>query len=165
MHWLLATIAIMMMLEFAMSWKACFIACLTLGAVNVALFALVPIRPAPPMPEKPLSPLHMILGDWQEVGNASHVLRITPTETIFIVGGKISEGDGLTVTHTIDWTTNPLKIELQPRSQRERLIPGVLKFEGDRMKLALRTFNPSPDKDGPLDFANADTRIEYQRIK
>lgn len=131
--------------------------------MNVALFALVPIRPAPPLPEKPPAPHPAIVGDWQDEGN-SNLLRITPTETLFIVGGNLNNGDGLTAAHTIDWNTNPYKIELRPRAQPNRLIPGVFKLEGDRLRLALRTFPPAPDKQGSLDFSNADTRIDYRRV-
>jgi hypothetical protein len=147
-----------------MSWKVCFIAGVTLGTLNAISLALVPDRPAPPTPEKPQSPRALIVCDWQDVNNPNHRLRITPTETIFFVGGQIHEADGLTATHTIDWTASPFRIELRPRNERDRIIPGVFKLEGDRLKFGLRTFNPGPGKGGPVDFSNADTRIEYQRV-
>ena len=104
-----------------MSWKVCFIAGVTLGTVNAISLALVPDRPAPPTPEKPQSPRQLIVGDWQDVNNPNHRLRITPTETIFLVGGQIREMDGLTATHTIDWTASPFRIELRPRNERDRI--------------------------------------------
>ncbi len=148
-----------------MSWRAYFIAWVITGAVNAALVSLLPDRPAPPMPQKPPSPHQLIVGDWRDVGDPNRILCITSTETIFIVHGKVQEGDGLTATHTIDWTANPFKIGLQPRTDKGRFIPGVFTLEGDTLKLGLRTFNPGPDKVGPLDFSNADLRIDYQRAK
>ena len=147
-----------------MPWIPYLIALVTMATVNVALPALVPDRAAPPKPQMPPSPRELILGDWRNI-HTNGILRITPTETIFISAGKIQEGDGLTATHTIDWTRNPTTIELRPRAQPERVIPGVLKLEGDRLELALRTFPPAVDRDGPVDFNNADLRIDYVRVK
>ena len=92
---------------------------------------------------KPLR--EQIIGDWaaREAGirhaameldaiNHNAVLRITPSETIFMVNGQPSQGDGLTANYSIDWARNPIAIDFMPK-QRGGKMPGILMLDGDTL--------------------------------
>ena len=124
------------------------------------LAVAVPDRPAPPMPEKPPAPQQLVVGDWQDMSTPSYVLRITPTDTMFVVNGAVSAADGLTAAYTIDWTKSPATIDFMPK-QRGGTMPGILKLEGDKLTIALRTNG----NNRPLDFKSGDLLLHYQRVK
>ena len=105
-------------------------------------------RPAKPEVQK--SPQERIIGDWQVVKlasgtprmeypiNANMVLRITPTETTFLVNGQPSQADGLTAKFTADWSSNPVAITFTPK-QRGGTMPGIIRLDGDTLILGLTT--------------------------
>ena len=64
-----------------------------------------------------------------------------------------------TAGYSINWATNPIRIEFRPK-QRGGTLPGILKFEGDMLILALTS---SPDQ-GPQDFATAQMLGHYKRV-
>jgi uncharacterized protein (TIGR03067 family) len=112
------------------------------------------------MPDTEPTPRSPLLGDWQDTSTPSYTFRVTPTETFFIISGKTSAVDGLTATYTIDWTTNPASIMFMPK-QRGGKMPGLVKLEGDRMTLGLRTGGGEL----PRDFKACDLVLHYNRVK
>ncbi|MBI1830489.1 MAG: hypothetical protein HYR84_03450 [Planctomycetes bacterium] len=139
-------------------------ACLLLAVFAVAAPIREPIGPSDP-PPKP--PQEMIYGDWlctlvnkNPSVQRNMIFRITPTETLFIINGQTSQGDGLTATYKVDFTQTPIAIDFFPR-QRGGKMPGIIRLEGDVLILGLRT---SGDK-RPIDFTNADLVAHYKRVR
>jgi uncharacterized protein (TIGR03067 family) len=87
-------------------------------------------------------------------------LRITPSETVFLINGQPSQGDGLTANYSIDVKRNPIAIEFRPK-QRGGKMPGILKLEGDTLIMGLTTSGEMP----PADFASADMVGHYKRVR
>lgn len=144
-------------------------ALLVLGILTIA----APVRPERnyPSPEE-LKPLQeQIVGDWQLVKLAhgtprmehavtnNMVLRITPSETVFLVNGQPSQGDGLTANHSIDWARNPIAIDFMPK-QRGGKMPGILKLDGDTLIMGLTTSGDVR----PADFDSAQMLGHYKRV-
>jgi uncharacterized protein (TIGR03067 family) len=109
-----------------------------------ACFAvLVPDR-GPVGPAEMPTPQEQILGDWQQesVGGQNvakrfaAIFRVTREESIFMIDGKVSAGDGLTGNYKIDWSANPVAIDFMPRRGGAPL-HCILKLDGDRLTLAL----------------------------
>ena len=128
----------------------------------VALFVALPDRPDPTPREKPKLPHEMLLGDWGVDGgtNAASIWRIMPTEAIWISGGVPMDGNGLTATYTIDWTKNPVTINLNPKRGGVAM-PGILRLEGDRLIMALNTGGGQR----PAQFENAPWIHTFHRIR
>jgi uncharacterized protein (TIGR03067 family) len=136
------------------------------------LAVAVPDRPDPtPKDAKP--PREQILGDWLcekiefgkmggtiEPSNDVRVFRITPSETVFLINGKPSPGDGLTAAYSIDWSKNPVAIDFMPRGRNGKMT-GILRLEGDRLTLGLRTSGDAR----LIDFNSADLVGHYKRIQ
>jgi uncharacterized protein (TIGR03067 family) len=123
------------------------------------LVIAVPDRQDPtPKEAKPLR--EQIFGDWQDRNNKILVIRIMPTESIFLVNGKPSPADGLTATYAIDWSKNPVAIDFIARGGGRKL-EGILKLEGDRLILAL----PLNNATRPTDFGPGNQVLHYQRIR
>jgi uncharacterized protein (TIGR03067 family) len=144
-------------------------ALLLVGILTIA----APVRPERnyPRPEEPKPLREQIIGDWllvkiangtprMEYAPVNNVLRITPSETIFMIDGKASAGDGLTAAYSIDWATSPISIEFRPK-QRGGTLPGILKVEGDMLILGLTS---SKDQ-GPQDFASAHLVAHFTRVR
>ncbi len=141
---------------------------------SILLIAVAaPNREDPTPKEKPPVPQQQILGDWQLVklslGPGSvpqdrttfnQVFRITPTETVFMVNGEPSVGDGLTAMYTLDPSKNPMTIDFTPK-QRGGKMPGILKLEGDQLILGLTTGGEVR----PADFGNAQMTAYYKRVQ
>ena len=113
----------------------------------ISLLAVaVPDREDPTPKDKPKPVQEQILGDWlcEKVGGANvaqnsvMVFRITPSETVFLVNGQPSIGDGLTATYSLDATKNPIAIDFMPR-QRGGKMPGIMMLDGDTLTLGWRT--------------------------
>lgn len=120
----------------------------------------------------PPSPQTMLLGDWKlerleligQRGNNSAgrdcVFRIDANETTFIMNGQPSPGDGLTAKHKLDFSTNPIQIDLMPK-QRNDTMRGLIRLEGDRMTMALSTGQPNR----PTSFENAEFVAYFVRVQ
>jgi uncharacterized protein (TIGR03067 family) len=125
----------------------------------------------PAKPDEPKSPHEQIIGDWQVVKlasgtprveypiNVTMVLRITPTETTFLVNGQPSEADGLTAKYTVDWSTNPVTVTFMPK-QRGGKMPGIIQLDGDTLILGLTTSGDMR----PADLASAQLLAHYKRV-
>jgi uncharacterized protein (TIGR03067 family) len=137
--------------------------CVMLAA---CLAVLVPDRA--PVGEKPLTPQEQILGDWRQesVGGQNvadrfvAIFRITREESIFMINGKVSQGDGLTGNYKIDWTANPVAIDFMPRRGGPAL-QCILKLEDDRLILAL----PLNGGVRPRGFNAPQLIVHHRRIK
>lgn len=144
-------------------------AVLLLGVLTLAA-PVRPERPARPE-EQQASPQQQLMGDWQLVKlglgapggpnavNGNLVLRISASETLFIINGQPSQGDGLTANYTIDWKTNPVAITFMPK-QRGGTMPGILKLEGDTLIMGLTTSG----QNRPADFGSAQMVAYYTRV-
>jgi uncharacterized protein (TIGR03067 family) len=144
-------------------------AVLLLGVLSIA----APVRPERnyPRAEEPKPLQEQIIGDWQLVKlahgtprmehaiNHNMVLRITPSETVFIVNGQPSQADGLTANYSIDWARNPIAIDFMPK-QRGGKMPGILKLDGDTLIMGLTTGGDVR----PADFASAQMLGHYKRV-
>jgi uncharacterized protein (TIGR03067 family) len=110
-----------------------------------------------------------IFGDWRCIKvdvtdvtkQAPMVFRVTPTETVFLMNGQPSVGDGLTATYAIDWTKDPVAISLMPRRGGPALL-GILKLEGDRLTLGLKN---NGQAGRPTQFADASLVLVYERAR
>ena len=128
--------------------------------VIVAVLAIaVPDRPDP-TPKQDLPPQNQILGDWQDRNNRIHMLRFVGGESVFMVNGQASAGDGLTANVFIDWSKNPATIDFMPK-QRGGKMMGILKLDGDQLNIALTTGNGPR----PTNLAVANLVLHYQRVK
>src|SRR5437762_1902418 len=92
--------------------------------VLTVLVVAAPNRPPILPPKVNQTPQHQIVGDWLcekinggGVDGRNLVFRITPSETIFLVNGQTSQGDGLTATYAVDFTKNPIVITFMPRQR------------------------------------------------
>src|SRR5438874_11799702 len=106
------------------------------------LVSAVPDRPDPtPKPEmKP--PHEQIVGDWRYVSDAKDgtqrpgtpdfVLRIRPTESIWIERDQPSPANGFTAKVSFDWTKNPVHFDLKP-NHGGPVIQAIVKLDGDRL--------------------------------
>ena len=140
---------------------------LMLAVMVIAL----PDRPDQTPRQKAPSPQMQLLGDWQLEAlqfsgqngkNAvapNCVFRINTSDTVFLVNGRPSEGDGLTANYKIDLSRTPFAIDLMPK-QRGGVMPGLLKIEGDRLILAITTNGA----DRPTDFNSAQMVAYYRRM-
>lgn len=129
----------------------------------LVLFAVlaiaVPDRPDPtPKQDKP--PQNQLVGDWQDRNHPAHMLRFVGDETVFMINGQASAGDGLTARVFIDWSKNPATIDFMPK-QRGGKMMGILKLEGDQLHIALTTTNAPR----PMNFGMANLALHYQRVK
>lgn len=143
------------------------------------MLVALPDRPDLTPRQKPSTPQAMILGDWHleklefsgragdNPAGLTRVFRISETETLFIMNGQPSPADGLTATYKIDWSANPIAIDLMPK-QRGGVMPGILRLEGDRMIVALNTdggkINDVGAGNRPTDFKNAPMTGYYRRV-
>ncbi len=144
-------------------------ALLLLGVLAIA----APARPERhySRPEEPKPLQEQIIGEWQLVKLAhgtprlehavtnNMALRITPSETVFLVNGQPSQGDGLTANYSIDTSRNPIAIDFMPK-QRGGKMPGILKLEGDILIVGLTTSGDVR----PADFASAQMLGHYKRV-
>jgi uncharacterized protein (TIGR03067 family) len=140
--------------------------------VLTVLAVAAPVRPDRfSRPEEPKRPQDQIVGDWQLVKlarglalgeqavNDNRVLRITPTDTVFMMNGQPSVGDGLTANYTIDWSKSPAVITFMPKQRGGKML-GIFKIEGDTLVVALNTGGGQP----PADFASAAMIGHYKRV-
>ena len=137
-------------------------------AFVLALLIALPDRPDQSPREKPKSLQELFLGDWgiektdvtgNRYGDINSIWRITPSGAIWVSGGTPMDANGLTASYTIDWTKNPITIDLKPKSQTA--MPGILRIDGDRMVMALDTAGTNR----PASFENAPWIHAFIRIQ
>ena len=129
--------------------------------VLFAIFAVaVPDRPDPTPKQDMPPPQHQVAGDWQDRNNQTHMLRFVGGESVFMVNGQASPGDGLTANVFIDWSKSPATIDFMPK-QRGGKMMGILKLEGDQLNIAL-TMGAGPR---PTNLGVANLVLHYQRVQ
>jgi len=137
--------------------------------IAMSLIAVaVPDRPDR-TPRESLSPQAQIVGDWHYTGTRAdappqpappgYFFRITATESFWMENGKPSPGNGFTARIAIDWTKNPVTIDLAPKHGGQ-VLQGILKLEGDRLTLAWSNNPPRP-----IDFSAPQNIHFFTRIK
>ncbi len=128
------------------------------------------------LPDRPLrtpptvrTPQEQILGDWHYIGNgpksdpvqaqANMVFRITPTETLWMVNGNPSPGNGFNAKITFEWTKTPVAWDMMSH-QGGAPLRGILRLEGDRLLIAW-----SNDQNRPVDFVAPHNVHLFTRVK
>jgi uncharacterized protein (TIGR03067 family) len=125
--------------------------------ILTVLTVAVPDREDPTPTEQRLDPSAKILGDWHDDRN-NYILRFQPGETVFMMNGQPSPGDGLTANVVIDWTQSPVHIDFMPK-QRGGKMMGILKMEGDQLTVCINT-GGGPR---PTVFSTPDLLLNYHR--
>ena len=121
-----------------------------------AVFAIaVPDRPDP----TPKQPNNQLVGEWVNRSHPASVLRIMPSESVFILRGQPSLEDGFTAAYVVDWSKNPVTIDFTAKHDG-RKIECILKVEGDRLSVA----QPLNNDPRPASFAGAQAVQHYQRL-
>lgn len=128
------------------------------------------------LPDRPLrspptvrTPQEQILGDWHYIGNGpasaavpaqpNMVFRITPTESMWMTNGQVSQGNGFNAKITFDWTKTPVAWDMMPQHGGAPL-RGILRLEGDRLLIAW-----SSDQNRPVDFVAPHNIHLFTRVK
>src|ERR1022692_3627889 len=95
----------------------------------IAVFAVAVPDRRDPTPNRPNGQL---VGEWVNRDHPASVLRIMPSESLFLLRGQPSLEDGFTATYVVDWSKDPVTIDFTAK-HGGRKIPCILKLDGDRL--------------------------------
>jgi uncharacterized protein (TIGR03067 family) len=121
---------------------------------------------------KEAKPHEQILGDWFPTASlidgvergavpdgTIRVIWITSSATVWLENGQPDVGNTLTADIAVDWSKNPVALDLTPKQGKKML--GILKVEGDRLTLAL-SLNGARR---PTDFGAGCIVLHFKRVK